>query len=91
MTPEQRPTWQEEAGNRMLQEKKCSRQGNRRCKGSEVGRALSVLGTARKPVWIEGGEQGSEVREVGSGLSVEGYGKCIDWILGGIGDPLEGF
>lgn len=56
-----------------------------------MGRALSVLGTARKPVWIEGGEQGSEVREVSSGLSVEGYGTCIDWILGGIGDPLESF
>lgn len=42
-------------------------------------------------MWIEGGEQGSEVREVGSGLPVEGYGKYTDWILVRIGDPLEGF
>lgn len=78
MTPEQRPTWQEEAGNRMLQEKDALDRGTADAKALRWGQALSILGTARKPVWVEGGEQGSEVREVGSGQPMEGYGKCID-------------
>lgn len=63
--------WQEEACSRMLQE------GDAPVRGTADAEALrwgecGVLGTARKPVWMEGeGQGGREVREMGSGPTTE--------------------